>query len=103
MLVGCSKYPKPTLIQPIGDSASKRGRICIVIANRFDSSLFKARVEVLQHHIVGDRALFSRSRAFYANWQAGSQEDKIERHFLQDLAGRIDLLILLGHKINILL
>ena len=76
MLVGCSKYPKPTLIQPIGDSASQRGRVCIVIANRFESSLFEARVKVLQHHIVGDRALISRGCAFYANWQAGPQETK---------------------------
>ena len=83
-----SKHPKPPLIQAIGDLSGQRGGVRVVIANRLNSPLFKARVKVLQHSIVGNRTLLPRSCSFYANLQARPQQDKIERHFLQDLSAR---------------
>jgi hypothetical protein len=35
----------------------QRGRVGLVIANRLNVPLFKARVKALQHSIVGNRAL----------------------------------------------
>ena len=91
LLVRCSKHSIGSLIQPVGDSASQGGGLSIVIANRLDGSFLKARVKILQHRVVANSALSSRGRTFYANLQAGTQNDKIERHVLQDLARRVDV------------
>jgi len=82
---------KPPIRQAIGDLPGQGGGVSVVIANRLDRPLFEVRVKILQHCIVGNRALLSRGCSFYANLQARAQQDKIERHFLEDLAGRVDV------------
>ena len=42
-----SRHPKTPLIQPFGDSAGQRFWVSMIVANRFDSPLFKESVKVL--------------------------------------------------------
>ena len=43
-----SEHPEPPLVQAISDLPGQRGGVSVVIANRLNRPLFKARVKVLQ-------------------------------------------------------